>query len=209
MEDADFDRALVAAFFELAAERGWDRTSVAAAARRAGLKLDLARARFPGRAVVLARFGRLADAAALAEASTKGTRRDRLFDLVMRRIDVLQAHRAGVLALFRTLPTAPLTATLLAASTLVGMAWLLEAAGIPAQGLRGQLRAQGMLAVWLWTVHAWRRDASEDLSATMAALDKALLRAERAEGWLCGARRSAAAEESPPEGDSPLAEASP
>ncbi len=180
----NFDRALVAAAFELAGERGWSRVSVAAAARHGGLKLAEARARFPSRNAILFQFGRIADVDALAgtgEASAAGSERDRLFDVVMRRIDVLQTHRAGVLALFRALPADPFLALRLADATRRSMAWLLEAAGIEATGLRGVLRSEGMVAVWLWTVRAWQRDDSEELSATMAALDQALNRAEQAE----------------------------
>ena len=64
------------------------------------------------------------------------------------------------------------------------MRWMLEAAGIPTRGVRGELRVKGLVAVWLWTIRAWRADDSEDLSATMAALDAALRRAEQAAEWL-------------------------
>jgi ubiquinone biosynthesis protein COQ9 len=184
MDDAAFDRALIAAAFQLAAERGWRSVSVAAAARAAGLPLTQARERFPGRAAILLRFGRLADQSALAEVPPNGTARDRLFDLLMRRIDMFQAHRAGVLALFRALPAEPPTALLLALATRRSMRWMLEATGISAGRLRGELRVKGLVAVWLWTMRAWRRDESEDLSATMAALDRALRRAEQAAKWL-------------------------
>jgi hypothetical protein len=160
-------------------------------------EFDRARARFPMRAAILLRFGSLADQAALALAPTEGPARDRLFDIVMRRIDSLQTNRDGVLALFRHLPLDPCLAAMLAMTSLRSMGWLLEGAGIDATGPRGKLRAKGMLAVWLATVHAWRTDASEDLSATMAALDRALRRAEQVEGWMSG-RRPAAAPESPP-----------
>jgi hypothetical protein len=89
-----------------------------------------------------------------------------------------------VLALKTFLPRDPGLALLLALATLGSMAWLLEAAGVPAWGLRGSLRTQGMLAVWGTTLRTWERDASEDLAATMAALDKALDRAVQAESWL-------------------------
>ena len=69
----------------------------------------------------------------------------------MRRIDTLQAHRAGVLALLRALPADPPTALLLALATRRSMRWMLEAAGIPTRGIRGELRVKGLLAVWLWT----------------------------------------------------------
>ena len=90
------------------------------------------------------RFGRLADAAALTGVSDEGPRRDRLFDMLMRRIDALQQHRAGVLALLRALPVDPCLALLLAAANLRSMRWMLEGAGISAVGPhRHAARAKG------------------------------------------------------------------
>jgi ubiquinone biosynthesis protein COQ9 len=178
MDDAAFDRALIAAAFQIAAESGWRAVSVAAAARAASLPLARARERFPGRLAILMRFGRMADQAALAEVPPEGPVRDRLFDLLMRRIDALQAQRAGVLALLRALPAEPPIALLLALATRRSMRWMLHAAGIATSGVRGELRVKGLVAVWLWTIRAWRSDESQDLSTTMAALDAALRRAE-------------------------------
>ena len=197
MDNADFDTALVASAFSLAAERGWSAVSVAQAARDADLPLDRARRRFPARGVVLLRFGSLADQAALALATNEGSPRDRLFDILMRRIDFLQRHRPGVLALLRHLPADPPLALALAAANLCSMGWMLEGAGITSRGLHGRLRGKALLAVWLWTLRAWQRDESEDLSATMAALDQALLRAGQAEDWL-GGRRGGEASPPPP-----------
>ena len=202
MDNAEFDAALVTSAFALAAERGWSGVSVAQAARDAGLPLDRARRRFPGRCSVLLRFGSLADQAALAGVANEGSRRDRLFDLLMRRIDFLQRHRAGVLALMRALPADPATALALAAASLCSMGWMLEGAGIAAHGLHGRLRRKALLAVWLWTLRAWQRDESEDLSVAMAALDQALSRADAAENWL-GRRRNPPAE--PPPSEPPAA----
>jgi hypothetical protein len=179
MDDADFDRALVTAAFALAGTDGWRSVSVAAAARHADLPLDQARARFPTRDAILMRFGRLADQFALHGAATEGPVRDRLFDIVMRRFDALQLHRAGIRAVLRDLPAHPGLALGLGLATQASMAWMLEAAGIAATGLRGLLRTQGLTAIWLYTLRAWDRDDSADLSGTMAALDRALSRAEQ------------------------------
>lgn len=216
MDHNEFDDALIASAFRLAAERGWMGVSVAEAARRADLPLDRARARFPAKQVVLLRFGSRADQTALAYAPADGPHRDRLFDILMRRIDALQSNRDGVIALLRGLPADPCAAGMLAAASLRSMGWMLEGAGISATGLMGRLRAKGLLAVWLATVHAWQGDTSEDLSATMAALDKALGRAEQVEGWF-GRKGSPppaeppapdaapeTAAEPPPEGDAPF-----
>ena len=182
----DFDSALVGSAFALAAELGWRNVSVAEAARRANLPLEQARTRFPVKGAILARFGVLADQAALKSSLAEGSVRERLFDLLMSRFDVLQQHRAGVLALLDALPLDPGAAVLLAGATGRSMGWMLEAAGCPASGLTGLLRVDGLTAVWLWTVRAWRQDESLDLSTTMAALDRALDRAEQLAGWLGG-----------------------
>ena len=198
MDNTEFDAALISSAFALAAERGWSGVSVAQAARDAGLPLDRARRRFPGRCAVLLRFGSLADQAALTSAASEGSRRDRLFDILMRRIDFLQRHRAGVLALMDALPADPALALTLLAANLCSMGWMLEGADIASHGLHGRLRCKALLAVWLWTLRAWRSDESEDLSSVMAALDQALARAAAAEEWL-GHRRSESAEPPDPE----------
>jgi ubiquinone biosynthesis protein COQ9 len=203
MDDEAFDRALIGAAFTLAAEQGWRGVSIAGAARAAGLDLPQARARFPGRTTLLIRFGRMADQAALAEVPAEGTTRDRLFDMIMRRIDLFQAHRAGVSALFRALPFEPALAVPLACATRRSMRWLLQAVEVDTSTLRGELTVRGLVAVWLWTLRAWERDESADLSATMAALDTALRRAGQAAAWLRGTPPAAAAAPQTPAAETP------
>jgi ubiquinone biosynthesis protein COQ9 len=178
MDDSAFDIALVDAAFALGAEKGWRHVSAAAAARYAELDLARARLRFPHTGAVLKQFGRLADAAALKGALEDASVRDILFDILLRRFDFLQTHRAGVLALLKALPACPPLALALAEMNLTSMGWLLEGAGVDATGLRGAARKRGLLLVWLYGMQAWARDESEDLAATMAAVDKALARAE-------------------------------
>ncbi len=202
IDDAALDRALIAAAFEQAGAEGWQKLNLVQAASAAGLPLDRVRTRFPGRPALLLRFGLMADQVALAQPSTEPLVRDRLFELLMRRFDVLQHHRAGVLALLRALPAEPGQALLLSAATGRSMAWLLEAAGVSPHGLRGRLRVSGLVGVWLFTLRAWRNDDSADMAGTMAALDRALDRAEQFAGLLRGEAGPAA----PPEEDAPPAE---
>jgi ubiquinone biosynthesis protein COQ9 len=178
MTDVEFDTALVSAALSLAAEQGWRHVSPAAAARRAGLDLAVTRQRYTGQFGILRAFGRLADAHALTGALTEGPVRERLFDVLMRRFDFLQTHRAGVLALLRTLPAEPPLALCLARATVTSMGWMLEGAGVSAQGLRGNIRKKGLALVWGYGMRTWCRDESADLTATMAAVDKALDRAD-------------------------------
>ncbi len=180
MTDHEFDHALVAAALALAGERGWSATSVAAAARHAGLPLARARSRFPVRFAVLMRLGEQADRAALegagaeSDGATPLPARELLFDMLMRRLDVLQENRAGVLAVFAGLPFDPATALLLAAATGRSMAWMLAGAGIETGGISGVLRVNLLNGAWLYAVRAWQNDESADLAGAMAALDRAL-----------------------------------
>lgn len=209
MSDDEFDKALVRAAFALAGRNGWKAVSVAEAARSAGLDLARARSRFPSRAAILLKLGRMADQAALAQTPTEGSVRDRLFYLVMERLDVLQDHRAGVLALLRRLPFEPGTTLLLDAATRRSLRWLLEAAGVSTAGLRGELRAQGLYVVWLWAVRAWQTDETDDLSPTMSAVDTALQRAGRLAEWLGDRAPAGTAEPSMPEAEPPTPEEPP
>jgi AcrR family transcriptional regulator len=213
MSQPDFDTALITAAFRLAADAGWHRVSAAAAARAAGVSLAEARERFPGRATILLRFGRMADQAALRDLSAEGPVRDILFDLLMRRYDALQPHRAGLRALLRALPFDPPTAMLLHCATHRSMRWMLQAAGVSATGRRGDLQVRGLTAVWYWGLRTWERDETEDLTATMATVDSALHRADRMASWLHGrapapsappAEPGAGEGESAPSDDMPL-----
>jgi ubiquinone biosynthesis protein COQ9 len=177
MNDSEFDGAVVTAVMAEAGVHGWRGASVVEAARAAGLDLGRVRTRFPSKLVVLLRFGTMADQAALSDAALSGAVKDRLFDMIMRRFDVLQARRAGVLAVLDAATLDPALGLFLGRLSARSMAWLLEGAGLSASGLRGVLRAKGLLGVWLWSVRAWREDESTDLSATMTALDRALDRA--------------------------------
>ena len=186
MSEHEFDDALIAAAFRLAGESGWARLTIADAAQSAGLPLAEARSRFPGKHTLLRRFGERLDQAALAAASHEGPVRDQLFDLLMGRFDAMKPHRAGINALVRHLSCDPATAMQLACGTKRSMRWMLHAAGQSTTGLRGALRVKGLIAVWAWAMRAFERDESEDLSATMAALDTALGRAHQVATWISG-----------------------
>jgi AcrR family transcriptional regulator len=203
MSGPDFDLALIAAAFQRAADVGWTRLTIVDAARAAGLSLAEARVRFPGKLALLRRFGALLDEAALAAAPAEGPSRDRLFDLLMGRFDAMKPHRAGLRALLRHLPGDPALIVALSCATRRSMRWMLQASGISTVGLRGELRVRGLVAVWLWALRAFERDATDDLAPTMAALDTALRRVHSAAAWLGGEGRAAATE---PGGDASMAD---
>jgi ubiquinone biosynthesis protein COQ9 len=173
---------LTAGLWQVVAAHGWQGVTLRRLAAATGLAAADIRARCPGGPRdLLALQARLLDEA-VARGTVPGqggTPRDRIFDVLMRRIDAMQPHRAGMLRFLDALRTDPGLALCLMAGLPRSMARLLEAAEIESRGLSGALRVQGLVGIWLATLRAWQRDGSADLGATMAALDRALDRAEQ------------------------------
>src|SRR5438132_3605825 len=98
---APSDRIIDAALDEAAAV-GWRTLTLAAVAERAKLELGEVLTFAPTKPSLLARILDLVDDATLASVKTPDPRdktRDRLFDVVMRRFDALNRHRAGMRAM--------------------------------------------------------------------------------------------------------------
>ncbi len=108
-----------------------------------------------------------------------GSPRDRLFDLIMERFDILNEDREGLVAVLDGLKTDPKQLVLSLPHLGRSMSWILEAAGVSTFGWQGGLRIIGLTGLYLKTLRHWMDDESEDMSVTMAALDKNLERAER------------------------------
>ncbi len=179
-DTAETESRLVAALWQVVAAHGWEGLTMARVAAASGLSLAELRRRCPSRLHLLRLHGLAMDRAALEGSEFGGSSpRDRLFDALMRRIDAMQPHRAGIVRLLEELRRDPLLALLLLAELPGSMSWMLEAAGIATGGLPGLLRVQGTTGVWLATIRAWLKDDSQDLGRTMAALDRALDQAER------------------------------
>ena len=189
----DLEEAIVEAAMALFAERGYAGTRLIDIAERAGCDLGVLRARLDDKLDILPMFLRRIDGAVLAEDAGFGPEesvRDRLFDLLIRRFDALKPYRPALQSVLRDL-RGDLPALLSLAPKGVGaLGWYLEAAGTSTDGLAGMARIKGLSLVWLHCLRIWFQDDSEDLARTMSALDKALIQAERAAGWMQkGARR--------------------
>lgn len=176
MEDPILNSAL-----RVAAVSGWTRTSMARVAEDAGLPLAAVLRRFPTRSHLLWAWGRHVDAMMLQggiDPDPRDGARDRLFDLIMRRLDALAPHKEALRRLVPGFGGDPLLAMTVAMGLSRSMALTLEAAGLSASGPAGLLRVKGLGAVYAYTVRAWMKDDTPDMAKTMAVLDKALDRAD-------------------------------
>ena len=148
-------------------------------ARHTGLSLADCRAAFPSMLAVLAAYTQKIDRQVLAggDADTaEEPPRERLFDVLMRRLEVLAPHKAAIRSLARSAMRDPALAVALNGLTVGSMQWMLTAADINASGPRGILRGQGLALLYASVLRTWLKDDDPGLARTMAALDRALSR---------------------------------
>ena len=175
------DRALDA-MMALAGQLGWRDLTLTDIAGEAGLTLAELRNIAGSKQALLGKFMQRIDQAVLAGAAADDPAepvKDRLFDVCMQRFDALQPWREAIKAIARDIPVDPMAAICLGLQRRRSMIWMLEKAGVSSAGLKGRVRAAGLNAIMLSAIRVWLKDDSEDMSATMARLDRDLARADK------------------------------
>jgi len=115
--------------------------------------------------------------------------RERLFDVLMRRIEAMAPYREATRSLMKSAACNPGLAFALNGLAVRSQTWMMTAANIDAAGPRGMIRAQGLAALFASVLRTWVDDEDEGLARTMAALDRALARGQRWSGFLDGLSR--------------------
>ena len=183
---SDRDKA-IDALMALLAEHRFEQIGLAEVAGRAGVKLSQLRAEFGSTLSILAAHIKDIDRKVLAGGDTdmaEEPARERLFDVLMRRLEALAPHKEAVRSIMCSARRNPGLAFALNAMAVRSQRWMLEAAGIGASGPRGALRAQGAALMFARVLSVWIEDKEEGLDRTMATLDRGLNSAERWAGFL-------------------------
>jgi AcrR family transcriptional regulator len=183
MADGNRDK-IIDAFLALVAEKPVEKVGVAEIAERASLSLVELRREFGTTMEILAAFSARTDEKVLAEGLdaelADAPARERLFDVLMRRIEVLKPHRDAIRSLARSARRDPPLALALNGIALRSASWMLAAAKVEAGGLQGCARAQGLVYVMARAYRVWVDDDDPGLARTMATLDRELANGERA-----------------------------
>jgi len=180
---------IIDAFMGLLAVRPIENIGFADIAARAGVSLAELRDEFNSALGILAAHTKAIDRKVLAGSSADmedESPRERLFDVLMRRIEALTDYKAAVRSLLRSAQSDAPLALALNGMGVRSMQWMLTAADIDASGTRGAIRAQGLAVLYSRVLRVWLRDEDEGLARTMAALDRQLARGQRWAGFLDG-----------------------
>jgi AcrR family transcriptional regulator len=183
---SDRDR-IIDAFMTILATRPIEEIGLSEIASRADVSLSTLRQEFGSKFAILAAHIKAVDRKVLegrdAEMANEPAR-ERLFDVLWRRIDALAPHKEAIHSLMRSARRDPCLALALNTMAMQSQQWMLTAADINAAGPRGMLRAQGTALLFARVVQTFVHDDDPGHARTMAALDRALARGQRWAGFL-------------------------
>ena len=174
--------AAVEALMRLAAEQPWDDIEIGDIAREAGLSLAEFRELFPSKGAVLGGLAKIIDRKVLEGDNTDladEPTRERLFDVLMRRLDAMTPYKDALRRISYALRGDPLSMLALNGVALNSHRFMLAAAGINTEGPLGRLKLQGVVIAFARTVEVWLDDEDPALARTMAKLDQEIGRGER------------------------------
>ncbi len=178
----DQRKRAVAALMSLAATRSWDQIELPDIAAEAGLTLAQLREFFPSKLAMLGGITRIVDETVLAEATDELAGepvRERLFDLVMRRLDAMAPYKAGLRRIAPVIRRDPMALAALNRGAVNSWRYMLASAGIPTEDSLGNLRVQGAVLLMARVSEVWLDDDEPEQSRTMARLDRELKTAGR------------------------------
>jgi AcrR family transcriptional regulator len=186
--------SIAAAAVRLAAERGWRNLALGEIAAEAGVTLSALARYYGGRSEILDGFERMIDRRMLAGAiagDIDDKPRDRLFDIIMERFDALLPYRDGVRRITRELPFDPASGLVLVTAMPRSIGWMFTGARIAIDGPAMPFKLAVLGGVYLAAFRVWLDEESQDLSKTMATLDRQLDRAMSLIGGTFGQSRPA------------------
>ncbi len=167
----------IEALMRLAATRRWDEIELGDIAAEAEMPLVRLRGLFPSKLAMLGGLTRLVDDVVLADTSNDLAAepvRERLFDLVMRRLDALALYKPGLRRIAPVIRRDPLTMAALNRGAVNSWRYMLASAGIPTEDALGAVRVQGAVLLMARVSEVWLEDEEPELSRTMARLDREL-----------------------------------
>jgi ubiquinone biosynthesis protein COQ9 len=172
---------IIDAAVRLAVEAGWDTLPLDRIAARADINLGVLRQEFASKPQILAAFTRAVDDAVMAKITVEPdiSTRERLFDVLMTRFEIMAPYKAGLRRIHDDLRRHPGQGLAQLFTMARSQYWMLTTAGVTADGPTSALRIPGILGIYASIFKTWLDDEEPGLSKTMAALDSHLQRGER------------------------------
>ncbi len=175
----DIQENVVEVALRLSAEKGWSSLSIADIAYEMDMSRSEMNLYFYDKDDILYALGKFIDSRVMAaEIDIDAPVKDRLFEILMERFDVINEYRDGIKSIISSFKCSPKSLIFSFPHIGKSMAMMLEACGENVDGIRGAIKIAGLSGIYLNCVRVWIDDETPDMSKTMACLDKSLGRAE-------------------------------
>jgi hypothetical protein len=169
---------LIQISLDMAANNPWADISLYDIAKKADIPHGDAMALCPDTSTIFMAYGRQVDlkvAEAFDGESWQGmNEKDRLFDVLMERFDILNENRAGVISILNAITQDPKQMVCLSPMVCQSIEHMMRVAQVSSDGWKGTLKLTSLSGLYLKTLRDWVRDDAADMPATMASLDKGL-----------------------------------
>ncbi len=165
------------AAFALAERMGWTDISMAQIAREARLSLIELMRHAPSKAAILESFGRDIDEAMVQvfeKHPAEGGPHDRLFDVILKRLEIMAPYRSVAASVLQTARRDPAEGLKLLQSVSDSIGWMLSAARVEQERQWQGFGRAGLLRLYARLLAIWVKDEDPGLARTMAALDRGL-----------------------------------
>ena len=183
MEDARPKKLRIRqAAFALAERKPWHEIGMAAIAEQAGLSLSELMRQAPSKSDILEAFARDIDEAMLLlfeRYPAEGEAHDRLFDVMLKRLEILQPYRLAIASVMGSRRADPAEGLRLLQSVSDSVGWILSAARVEQEPMWQALGRMGLIRAYLRVLAIWATEDDPGLTRTMAALDRGLRDVER------------------------------
>ena len=175
-------KTLITLAMTLITKRGWCNLTLQELATEASVPLSEIYHVFPEKRSILTAFSRHIDQAVLAQNMIDDLcdpPRDRLFEILMRRFEILQPYREGIQIIAREWHRDLVPMIMMTPQLIRSMRWMLRLAAIDVETSKGSFLAVAVSALYVRTLRVWLTDQSTDMSRTMAVIDRNLKRLEQ------------------------------
>ncbi|MCX2725887.1 TetR/AcrR family transcriptional regulator [Roseibium salinum] len=177
MVTAKTRQKILQTFLDLLSAHPYEDVSLPLIAEAAKVKLSDMRSAYASKLALVEAFAEKIDTSVLDERDESmedQPPRDRLFDVLMTRIDALSQHKEAVRSLHRAARNDPALALDFNRVEVRSQKWMLIAAGIDVSGVKAAVVAQCLAVSFARVVDVWLDEADEGMPRTMARLDREL-----------------------------------
>ena len=191
-KNSDREILLINTTLSLAGEIGWPLITLKMISEQTSMPFDEVSVRYKSKWEILDAFRKRIDSSITSRTNNNWPQqpiRDRFFDVVMERIEIIDPWKAGIISISKDCATRPLAGIYLFSRLRKSMDKMVGHVGAKLRGPKRLAQSHGLTIIYLLVLRRWMLDETADLGPTMAELNERLIFADKVVTQLCFSRR--------------------